>query len=36
MLPQVQAETLLKADNNTGYFGVYLTNPCYPSPSRRR
>ena len=32
MLPQAQAETLLKADNKTGYFGVYLTNPGKPKP----
>jgi hypothetical protein len=32
MLPQVQAETLLKADNKTGYFGVHLNNPGYPKP----
>ena len=32
MLPQAQAETLLKADNKTGYFGVYLNSPGYPKP----
>jgi hypothetical protein len=32
MLPQAQAETLLKADNKTGYFGVHLAHPGKPKP----
>ena len=33
MLPQAQAETLLKADNKTGYFhGVHLAHPGEPKP----
>ena len=33
---QAEAEglTLLKADNKTGYFGVYLSNPGKPKPYR--
>ena len=37
---QAEAEglTLRKADNKTGYFGVYLKkgSPASPSPTRRR
>ena len=32
MLPQAQAETLLKADNKTGYFGVCLLQPGKSKP----
>ena len=35
---QARAEglTLLKADNKAGYYGVHLTRPASPSPTRRR
>ena len=36
MLPQAQAETLLKADNKTGYFGVYLAHLGKPKPYQAR
>ena len=36
MLPQAQAETMLKADNKTGYFGVYLNKPGQPKPYNTR
>ena len=34
MLAQAEAEglTLLKAENKTGYFGVYLNKPGQPKP----
>jgi hypothetical protein len=36
MLPQAQVATLPKADNKTGYFGVYLTHPGKPKPYQAR
>ena len=29
---EAEGLTLLKANNKTGHFGVYLTNPGYPKP----
>ena len=36
MLPQAQAETMLKADNKTCYFGVHLVHPGLSKPYEAR
>ena len=33
---EAEGQTLLEADNKTGYFGVYLINPGYSKPYQAR